>query len=140
MKSALTHREIETWLLAAKVQPTAQRLAIGRYILCEGDHPTAEDVKNWADVHFPKMSLATVYNTLGTFVESGLLKEVLVSNSEKVHYDCNVSNHFHFLDEKTGRLIDIDPSEVTFEHQLEDKFKIKSVEILIKGEKSWTDY
>src|SRR5262249_26897232 len=71
-KSCLTPIEIENRLNEHGVQPTAQRIAICRYVLCEADHPTAEDVKKWADANFPKMSLATVYNTLGILVAAGL--------------------------------------------------------------------
>jgi Fe2+ or Zn2+ uptake regulation protein len=55
----LTAREIEKKLMEAKIAPTAQRIAICRYVFCEADHPTAESVKEWADKNFPKMSLAT---------------------------------------------------------------------------------
>ena len=125
--------EIETTLLGAGVQPTAQRIAICRFVLCEADHPTADQVKAWADKNFPKMSLATVYNTLNILVGAGLLKELRFPHSEKVIYDNNLTGHFHFLDEETGELFDVKEDEVEIAPRLKKMFQIKNVEVLLKG-------
>lgn len=122
-------------LEAAGVQPTAQRIAIFQYVLCEADHPTAEQVKAWADHNFPKLSLATVYNTLKVLVEANLLKEFKLPHSSKVVYDCNVGKHYHFLDEDTGRLFDIDPQLVKLKSRLKKDFQVHDVHILLRGRK-----
>jgi Fur family transcriptional regulator, iron response regulator len=132
-RHCLAPSEIEAKLAAAGVNPTAQRIAICRYVLCEADHPTAEQVKEWADRNFPKLSLATVYNTLGTLVQAGLLKELRLPHSESVIYDDNVGTHYHFLDERTGELIDVPPEAVEVTPRLQKKFKVKDVEVLIRG-------
>jgi Fur family iron response transcriptional regulator len=129
----LSPHEIESRLLAAGVQPTAQRIAICRYVLCSADHPTADQVKDWADRNFPKLSLATVYNTLGLLVRAGLLKELRFPHSEKVVYDNNISPHYHFLDEKTGELFDVGQDEVEISPKLKAMFQVKGVEVLLKG-------
>lgn len=129
----LSPTEIEAKLKEAGINPTAQRIAICRYVLCEADHPTAEQVKEWADRNFPKMSLATVYNTLGTLVEAGLLKELKLPHSECVIYDDKVSDHFHFLDEKTGELIDIPVEQVEVTAKLKKEFKILGMDVLLRG-------
>ncbi len=120
-------------LRAAGVQPTAQRIVICRYVLCQADHPSAEDVKAWADRNFPKMSLATVYNTLKTLVEVKLLRELKLPHTSKVIYDRNVSEHHHFLDEETGRLIDLDPRQVEVKPKLQSGFIVKEVQVVLKG-------
>lgn len=132
-KLCLTPQEIASKLEAAGVNATAQRIAICRYVLCEADHPTAEQVKEWADANFPKLSLATVYNTLNTLVEAGLLKELKLSHSESVIYDDRVSDHYHFLDEKTGKLIDISPDQIDVVPKLKRGFRVKGVDVLIRG-------
>ncbi|HEY8279657.1 MAG TPA: Fur family transcriptional regulator [Bdellovibrionota bacterium] len=129
----LSPSEIESRLTQAGVQPTAQRIAICRFVLCEADHPTAEEVKAWADKNFPKLSLATVYNTLHLLVNAGLLKELKFPHSEKVIYDNNISPHYHFLDEKTGELFDLSPDEVEVSPKLKSIFQVKNVEVLLKG-------
>lgn len=131
--SCLSTQEIENILKKAGIQATAQRLAICRYVLCEASHCTVEEVKDWADKNFPKISLATVYNTLNILVEVGLLKSLKLSHSEKVIYDNNINTHYHFLDEKSGELFDIDSEKFEFKHSLADDFKVNGVDILIRG-------
>jgi Fur family iron response transcriptional regulator len=130
----LTPAEIERKLNDAGVNPTAQRIAICRYVLCEADHPTAEQVKTWVDGNFPKMSLATVYNTLNILVGAGLLQEIRTPNGGSSIYDCNTSLHHHFVDEESGKIIDIHPDEVRLDLKLSKKgLKVKEVSLFLKG-------
>lgn len=133
-KLCLSPTEIEDRLRSAGVQPTLQRMAICKFVLCEADHPTAEDVKDWADKNLGKISQATVYNTLNTMVDAGILKEFKFHHSEKVVYDCNTHDHFHFVDEKSGKIYDIDPEDVKLSLSIPKKFKIKDIKLVFKGE------
>lgn len=132
--SCLRPEEIEAKLKAAGVQPTLQRLSLCRFVLCEANHPTAEEVKLWADKNLEKISLATVYNTLNTLVAAGLLRAFRLPHSEKVIYDVNTHDHFHFLDEKSGQLYDVAASDFDLQLKLPKKYKVKSLEIVFKGE------
>ncbi|RMH02888.1 MAG: transcriptional repressor [Nitrospirae bacterium] len=120
-------------LKAAGVHPTAQRIAIYHYLLSQAKHPTVEDIKAWVDQNFPKMSLATVYNTLRTFVEAKLVKELKLPHSSKTVYDTNVRNHHHFFDEDSGELIDLDPAVVTLDPALKRKYLITHIHVLLRG-------
>lgn len=131
--SCLSPSEIEAVLKQAGINPTAQRIAICRFVLCEADHPSAEAIKQWVDHNFPKMSLATVYNTLRVLVEGGLLKELKVPHIESILYDNNLDEHYHFLDEQTGELIDIDPADVSLSPHLGEGYQITSVDLLLRG-------
>ena len=133
MKIRPTPDVIEERLKAAGIHPTAQRIAIARFVLCDAEHPTAEDVKKWADKNFPKMSRATVYNTLGIFVRAKLLKEVKLPHTDRTVYDDNVTAHYHFLDEKSGKLYDVDPGEIEIRPRLGKAVSINSVEVLLRG-------
>ena len=62
-----------------------------------------------------------------------MLIALKLSHSDKVIYDNNVDNHYHFLDEETGELIDIESSQINFQHTLDDKFKVKDVDVLLRG-------
>ncbi|PIP83700.1 MAG: Fur family transcriptional regulator [Elusimicrobia bacterium CG_4_9_14_3_um_filter_62_55] len=134
-KVCLSPAEIERRLEDANVRPTAQRIAVARYVLCEADHPTADAVKAWADANFPKMSLATVYNTLGILVKAGLLKEMRLPHTGKTVYDDNISDHYHFVDEKTGKLYDLDETQVQVASKLDGGFKVTGVDLVLRGEK-----
>jgi Fur family transcriptional regulator, iron response regulator len=126
--------EIEKKLLEKGVQPTLQRIALFRYVLCEADHPTADHVFEWAQKNLAKISQATVYNTLGVLTDSGLLKTFKFSHTEKLVYDCNTEDHFHFFDEKSGRVLDVEPSSVKVTVDLPKKYKVKGMDIILKGE------
>ena len=134
--SCLARHEIEARLRESGVNATAQRIAICQYVLCEADHPTVEDVKKWADVNFPKMSLATVYNTLHTLVEAKLLKDYKFPHIDKVIYDNNVTKHHHFLDVESGEIYDLNDDDFKLKVQLPDDIIIDDIDILIRGKRS----
>lgn len=129
----LTQVEIEQKLRAHGVLPTAHRLAICQYVLCEAGHPIAEQVKLWTDKHFPKLSLATVYNTLNQLVAVGLLRELRLPHLDKSVYDSRLDKHYHFLDESSGKLFDIDSSSVRVKPKLDASFTVHSVEVILRG-------
>ncbi|MBK9323580.1 MAG: transcriptional repressor [Bdellovibrionaceae bacterium] len=132
-KAFLSTDLVQKKLQEAGVQPTLQRIAICKYVLCEGDHPTAEQVTKWAEKNLEKISQATVYNTLNTLVDAGLLRTFKLPHSEKVIYDCNTHDHYHFLDEASGSLYDIEAKDVSVEMKMPHQFKVNSMEIVFKG-------
>jgi Fur family iron response transcriptional regulator len=132
-KPCLSTEQIQSKLQAAGVQPTLQRIAICKYVLCEADHPTAEQVTKWAEKNLDKISQATVYNTLNTLVDAGLLRVFKFPHSEKVIYDNNTHDHYHFLDEGSGNLYDIETKDVSVEMAVPPKFEVNSMEIVLKG-------
>lgn len=134
-KYCLTPEQIESSLLKAGVSPTAQRIAICRYVLCEADHPTAEQVKTWVDKNFPKMSMATVYNTLGILVKAGLLQELKLPHIGSSVYDSNLDQHFHFVDEASGQVLDLDPAKVQISLDLGSGFDIRQMDLIVRGSK-----
>ncbi|MEP5352658.1 MAG: Fur family transcriptional regulator, partial [Luteolibacter sp.] len=67
-------------LKAAGLRPTRQRLALGKLLFDAGDrHVTAEQLHGEVGAQGIKVSLATIYNTLNQFTDSGLLREVVVA-------------------------------------------------------------
>lgn len=131
--TCLPPQEIERVLRQCGVQPTAQRIAIGRYVLCDADHPTAEQVKAWVDRNFPKISLATVYNTLNVFVSAGLLNELRLPDRDAVVFDSNVEPHHHFLDDETGSIYDLPLDSVDLEVSLGPPFLVHSATAVVRG-------
>lgn len=126
-------QEVDRQLKRAGIQPTAQRIAIYQYVLCTAYHPTVEQIKAWVDANFPKISLATVYNTLKILVNARLLKGIKFPHSDKVIYDNNITEHYHFLDEDTGELYDISTDQFEIHPKLDIKFQIAHTEILLRG-------
>jgi len=121
-----------------EIQPSAPRMAIAQYVWNTCSHPTAEDVKREVEKNFPMVSLATVYNTLKLFVEKGLLKEVPDPERGSVRYDCNTEPHFHFIDEETGEMQDLEPSALKVSPNLQlldGSYQIREVEVTLKGKR-----
>ncbi len=133
LKQSFLPAEIAAQLSKVGVQPTLQRISIFGFILCEANHPTAEDVHVWAEKNLAKISLATVYNTLNTLVEAKLVKALRLSHTDKIIYDANVFDHHHFIDEKTGELFDICIDDVKTKLNLPKGFKVKDFEMTFRG-------
>ena len=133
IKFKYTLESLPAILEYAGVKPTAQRLAVARYLFLDADHPTADEVKAAVDRFFPKISLATVYNTLHALEAGGLLKAVKRPDSGKVVYDRNTTHHHHFIDRDSGEILDIPAEQVAVEAELPNEFHIDEVEVFIRG-------
>jgi len=94
------------------ISPTIQRIEIAQILLSKMQHLSAEQVLAVVNVDKPKVSKATVYNTLGLFARKGLIKELIIDPS-KVFYDSNVSDHHHFYNVDTHELMDISSEQLS---------------------------
>ncbi|MFZ0488594.1 MAG: Fur family transcriptional regulator [Arenicellales bacterium] len=128
-----TPASVDTILRSHGVMPTAQRLQIGGMVLTRPTHFSAEQLYEEVNGSGSRVSKATIYNTLGLFVEKGLLRQVLVDPS-KVFYDSNMTPHHHFYDVESGRLEDIDASEVRIGTLPEptDGVQIEGVDVIVR--------
>jgi Fe2+ or Zn2+ uptake regulation protein len=115
------------------IQPTAQRVAIAKYVLNSMEHPSADKVWTGIQGSFPKICLATVYNTLNLFVEKGLLREMYLA-PDSVLFDPNTNRHHHFIDEDTGWIYDIpwNQVEMSSEKTLPD-FEVNDYQVVMRG-------
>ena len=103
--------ELTDRLRRCGITPTAQRVDIAHVLFSRHEHLSAEDVFLLVNDNEPRVSKATVYNTLGLFAEHGLIREV-IADPTKVFFDPNVTPHHHFFDTSTGKLIDIPAEQV----------------------------
>jgi Fur family iron response transcriptional regulator len=117
------------------IQPTAQRLAVARYVLDAKSHPTADEVWEKVRQRNPTLSRATVYNTLNLFVEKGLLCTQAVREGALVFDPC-VTRHHHFIDEKTGAIHDVpwEAVKVTGERSLAG-YEVRDYQVVMRGRK-----
>ena len=101
-----TREDIVEMLKSSNITPTAPRVEIAQILFARPQHLSAEQILKTVNEKSPTASKATIYNTLGLFVEKNLVKEVIVDPS-KVFYDSNISSHFHFFNTDTAELTDI---------------------------------
>lgn len=129
------HQSAESVLLSHGVKPTPQRMVIAEYVLNTLDHPTAEEVMIAVTGKLPvALSRATVYNTLNSLKDAGVIREVFTEPG-KVRYDANLFNHHHFVDVKTGQILDVPVEKVEQLGKLLDKkFKVHGVQVTFYGD------
>jgi Fe2+ or Zn2+ uptake regulation protein len=115
------------------IQPSAQRVAVGDYVLHTGEHPSADLVWKRVRERFPWISRATVYNTLNLFVEKGLLQRLNLSE-DSVVFDPITETHHHFIDEKSGVIHDVpwDKVQVCNIESLRD-FEVHDYQVVMRG-------
>lgn len=132
----MTVAALKEKLQSCGIQASAARLAVADFVLHTNSHPTADEVKEEVEKRTPSVSLATIYNTLNLFVEKGLIKTIRDPRNEKFRYDCNTQPHFHFYDEITGQMMDLDPREVklsTDYGDLDPQLEVREVDIVLRG-------
>lgn len=111
VKSSFEQVDIAALLRRHGINPTAQRLIIGRAVFSSFQHISADQVLKMVNEERNCVSKATVYNTLNLFAQHKLVHEVIVDPS-KVFYDSNTSPHHHIYNEDTGELIDVGEGEL----------------------------
>ena len=85
---------------------TQRNLVIKQLLNGKDKHFTAEDLYDEMRVKKTNISLATIYNTLHSFVEKKILKLISVKEGKAI-FCTNMQNHYHFFNPKTGKLTDI---------------------------------
>jgi Fur family iron response transcriptional regulator len=115
------------------VMPTQQRIDIAYFLFQQPQHLCAEEVLAGVNTKRERVSKATVYNTLGLFVRTGLLREVLIE-SERVFYDSNTQPHHHVYNLDTGELSDVQAGSVQVQRlpALPEGTEIDSLEVVIR--------
>ncbi|WP_299762164.1 transcriptional repressor [uncultured Pontibacter sp.] len=137
----LTREELRQRLLACGLKATQQRIVVFEAAMeLHGHHPTAEDVYQRLKPANPSISLGTVYKTLDTFVETGLIKRALSEEGGK-RYDANTHVHNHIFCSKTKEIVDFEDAELEqlltefFSKRKLENFEIKGVSVQLTGNK-----
>ncbi|PLY01831.1 MAG: transcriptional repressor [Desulfuromonas sp.] len=90
---------------------TPQRVEIFRELALAQDHPSAEALYRRLADRMPMLSLDTVYRTLGTFCELGLISKVDTVESQ-ARYEVALKSHHHLICERCGKIIDFDWQQI----------------------------
>jgi Fur family peroxide stress response transcriptional regulator len=97
-------REIDL-LRQSGLRSTPQRVAIVR-VLFSRSHPTVGEVYESVRRQFPTIGLATVYNTLRTMTQRGLVSELPFSSA--MRFDANMTPHANLVCRDCGRIEDVE--------------------------------
>lgn len=132
----MNKQDVSEVLRDAGVNPTSQRVEIGYILFARHAHLSAEEIMQRVNADYAVVSKATVYNTLGLFVQHGLVRELIVEPG-KVFYDSNISPHHHYYYVDSGDLLDIPAQELRLAQtpSLPADTELEDVEIVLRVRK-----
>jgi Fur family peroxide stress response transcriptional regulator len=130
--------EITTKLAGAGLKITPQRIAVFEALMELKIHPTAENVIDFIKKNHPNIATGTVYKTLETFGEKGLIKKVKTER-DIMRYDAITDPHHHLYCVSSDRIEDFTDPEL--QKLLEDyfakhkipNFRIRDIRLQIIG-------
>lgn len=127
------NREI---LNAVGLRNTSQRESIIEIIRHGKGHLDADEVYQRARKKQPRLSLSTVYRTLQTLRESGLIEEVHLDETHH-HYEIKASNdHHHLICTGCGKVVEFECSlskQMVENVSKENGFDITHTEVRMTG-------
>ncbi len=103
----LTQDEIRSLFKGRGLKVTPQRVAIYKALAETTCHPTASDLYHQVARDYPMISQNTVYYTLASFQEVGLVKEVNYWH-DQARFDANVQPHHHLICLGCRAILDIE--------------------------------
>jgi len=126
--------QVKDKLRQAGLRPTLQRVSLGWLLLGKGDrHVTAEMLFEEARKARVPVSLATVYNTLKQFTETGLVRQI-AADGRRSYFDTDLTDHHHFLIQGEEKIIDIPCSSmsVTGLPATPAGYEVERVEVVVR--------
>lgn len=112
-----------------------QRELIYQALKHSGVHPTAEYIYSVLKDEGAGIALGTIYRNLDKMVKAGRIKKI-DGLTQSVHYDHNVSKHYHFICDICGRVFDVTSDiapDLMRKAQIETGFKINSHDVTFHG-------
>lgn len=122
----------------SNLKVTPQRMAVLEALNNLKNHPTTENIKEYVVKNHPNIAVGTIYKTLETFVEKGLVKKVK-TEKDVMRYDAIIENHHHLYCEDSERIEDFfddelnNMLEIYFKKKEIPNFKVKDIKLQIIG-------
>jgi Fur family transcriptional regulator, peroxide stress response regulator len=114
MEKSAVEKRIEQFKAVARetgVKLTHQRIEIFREVASSTDHPDADTVFRSVHGRMPMVSLDTVYRTLWTLEQLGLIT-TLGPRRDSVRFDANLKRHHHYVCIRCGLVRDFESEEL----------------------------
>ena len=131
-----TEKQLIDALRKSGMRITVQRTAICKMLVENKSHPTAAMIYDAVRQTHPTISLMTVYNTINTLGELGLINYVGQIGDGKAHYDGNTATHINLACISCNSIIDVPFSEDDhFDQELGSKtgYKLVGARIMYYG-------
>ncbi|MCD4833217.1 MAG: transcriptional repressor [Bacteroidales bacterium] len=130
--------EIRDILIDKGLKVTPQRLAVLEAVIELGNHPSAEKVIEFIKSNHPNIAVGTVYKTLETYVEKGIVKKVK-TDRDIMRYDAVLDKHHHLYCLESDKIEDYYDDDLNkiiedyFEKNEIKNFKIEDIKLQIIG-------
>lgn len=132
-----SYEEIKCKLAEFGLKTTSQRIAVLEAINSL-NHPSADQIAEHVNIKHPAIALGTIYNTLDSFVEIGIIRKIKTEKGV-MRYDSILKNHHHiycsecdfiddYYDEELDKLL-----ESFFKDKEIPGFKIEDIKLQIVG-------
>lgn len=119
----------------ADLRLTHQRLEVFREVVEADDHPSAEAVYSRVRTRMPTISLDTVYRTLGTLTDLGLINRLPILE-DHARYDGNLTPHHHLVCDKCRQVFDFRWSTfdgMDYPDQTKEWGRVVKSELILRG-------
>lgn len=122
----------------SNLKVTPQRMVVLEALENLKNHPSADKIKEYVVKNHPNIAVGTIYKTLETFVEKGLIKKVK-TEKDIMRYDAILERHHHLYCEDTEHIEDFFDEELNnmleeyFTKKKIPNFKVKDIKLHIIG-------
>lgn len=130
--NSINTSNIAEFLKEHDIRPSAQRIAVMRYLIENRTHPTAEEIQIELSADYPTLSKTTVYNTLWLLAEKGAA-DVLTIDRTNVRFDYPGEPHAHFLCTRCNAIHDIYVTDTPVPAEANEIGEVNAVSVYYKG-------
>jgi Fur family transcriptional regulator, peroxide stress response regulator len=111
------HREQRIQRFLDELEQAGKRQTLQRHAICRAlvetePHPTVAEIYHRVTRSFPMISQATVYNTIDTLRELGLIIQLDIANHDHTHFDVDTSPHVNVVCRYCGEITDVHDDSV----------------------------
>ncbi|SDD94166.1 Fur family transcriptional regulator, ferric uptake regulator [Paracoccus isoporae] len=104
--------DFATALREAGLRVTQQRMVLLSILMEAADHPNADELLSRAREMDDSVSLATVYRTISTLEEAGLIRKLSLENEPARYELAQAAEHDHLVDIDSGEVIELASAEI----------------------------
>lgn len=124
--------DLQSLLVEKGISPSLHRLKILEYIAQDNIHPSAEEIYQSLIGQIPTLSRTTIYNTLKTLLEKGIVSS-FSANEKEVRYEFNHHPHAHFKCYICNRLFDLEVEFKCYQNQMVEGHRIEKQQVSFYG-------
>jgi len=113
---------------------TPQRTAIYQELINDRSHPSVDDIYRRLNKKFPNISFDTVYRTMLSFADLGIIK-VVESCAGRKRFDTETASHHHLCCIRCGEIIDFSNNEydkLSIPASIKNKYTIIGKRVVIE--------